>query len=178
MGKINKRELSKTVSERSGISAAAARDLVGHVFAAITEELCKGNSLTIAGFGTWRMNTCPPRVGRNVNNGEVIAIPPRTRVAFKAGAALRREAESSIEPEIYFGAGVAASTELKAVFERLFGSETPDLASAEVRARIHAAASTEADREAIEFFESLMRRQIKEGDSVDEPAKSDEPVKS
>ncbi len=158
MTKVSKRRLAEIVSERAELSVTAASDLVSHVFAAITEELAKGNSVTMTGFGTWRMKVCPPRIGRDLRDGSQISIPPRTRVTFKAGAGLRRTTESSIDPEVFFGQGVPRSTELDSVFARLFGSDAETLDLAKVREQIREAigANAGAERDAVDFFTALM----------------------
>lgn len=155
MTRIHRRQLSELVSARAGVSRTAARELIAHVFDAISEELAKGNSVTVSGFGTWRMKVSAPRRCRSPRGDGEVAVPPRTRVAFKAGAALRRTAESSVEPEVFFGRGIGRESELGGIFARLFGLDPESLDQEEVRHRIRDVLANSADEEAAEFFAAL-----------------------
>jgi nucleoid DNA-binding protein len=176
MTKVCKGHLARLVSERAGVSLGRARELLSHVFDAITQELARGNSVTMSGFGTWRMKVCPPRSCHDLHSGRQVTVPPRTRVGFRAGAGLRRAAETSIESEVFYGEGVACTTELDTVFAKLFGVTPAGLERAgmdreEVVSRIAEALDPGADREAAEFFQAMWRRASKpdEADKALEP---------
>ncbi|MFK7742482.1 MAG: HU family DNA-binding protein [Planctomycetota bacterium] len=184
MTRLGKRQLIQLLSERSDLSKAAVGELLGLFQAVVSEQLAKGDSVTLPGFGSWRMQVRAPRVTRSVRDGKKIAIPPRTRVAFRAGAGLKRAAESSIDPRVYFGDGAAAQDELDTVFANLFGDSDPNLGRDEVRQRIHDAVGSDAEREAVDFFAALWEWQTDSarkqdvlaggsGDEADAPAARD-----
>ena len=52
---MNKLELIKEVSGRAGLTQVATKDVVDAVLDVITNELIKGEKVTIAGFGTFEV---------------------------------------------------------------------------------------------------------------------------
>ena len=54
-----------------------------------TEELKKGNKISIVGFGTFAVSERAAREGRNPRTGETVQIAARRAVTFKPGAALK-----------------------------------------------------------------------------------------
>lgn len=73
------------------VSKAQAERGVKAVWDVIHEQLAAGESVRIAGFGTFSTRVNKPREGRNPQTGEVIHIP-ETRVAkFTPVAALKKD---------------------------------------------------------------------------------------
>ena len=56
---------------------------------AMSESLIKGHRIEIRGFGSFTVNSRPPRLGRNPRSGESVAIPEKRVPHFKPGKALR-----------------------------------------------------------------------------------------
>ena len=56
---------------------------------AIAEALAAGERVEIRGFGSFVVNTRPPRMGRNPRTGEAVAIPEQRLPHFKPGKELR-----------------------------------------------------------------------------------------
>ena len=155
MGRVGRGQLAKIVSEHSGVPESTVRRVLSQVFTAITEELAKGNSVTMTGFGTWRTKIYTPRTGRNPQDGSSIEIPARTRVVFKTGSKLRSRVEHSIDPEIFFGDGIAEATELEGALAHLFGATPETFHLEEATARIREVLGADSEREAEEFFTAL-----------------------
>ena len=86
---MNKSELAAHVATQTALSRAQADAAVGAVFSAIGEALAGGESVVIAGFGTFTTKERGARQGRNPSTGEAIAIAASRAPAFKAGKALR-----------------------------------------------------------------------------------------
>lgn len=86
---MNKLELIKEVSERAGLTQVATKDVVEAVLYVITNELIKGEKVTIAGFGTFEVRERAERMGRNPQSGETMLIAASKNVKFKAGKALK-----------------------------------------------------------------------------------------
>lgn len=86
---MNKTDLAAHVATRASLSRAEAHAAVGAVFATITEALAGGESVAIAGFGTFSTRPRPARRGRNPRTGAPIAIAASTTPSFKAGKGLR-----------------------------------------------------------------------------------------
>ena len=87
---MNKSDLSARVAEAASLSRTEADSALTAMCSAIAEALAEGESVAIAGFGTF--STTPPRPARQARNprtGESIAIAASNAPAFKAAKALR-----------------------------------------------------------------------------------------
>ena len=86
---MNKAELTARVAARTSMSKAGADAAVSAVFTTIADVLASGETVAIAGFGTFSTRSRPARQGRNPRTGESIAIAASTAPSFKAGKTLR-----------------------------------------------------------------------------------------
>ena len=59
------------------------------IYAVIREALAQGQGVSLPGLGSFSVTLHAARAGRNPRTGEIIAIPARRRVHFKAGKGLR-----------------------------------------------------------------------------------------
>lgn len=155
MSKVGKRRLAALVAEQADVSRADATRVLAAAFEVITTQLAQGHRVTIPGFGGWEIRVHAPRRGRDPRTGEPLNIPPRTRVAFRAGNQLRKRTETSIDPEVFYGDGVARGTELSSVFSNLFGLDLATLDIEQFRERLRQALSPEIDQQARDFFADL-----------------------
>ena len=90
---IHKSELSKMVAERLGINQAAAGDAISAVLDSIEQALSENNRVTLTGFGTFSVRERAARQMRAIagdNAGQMINVPTRKYVAFKAGSTLEQ----------------------------------------------------------------------------------------
>ncbi len=79
-----------SIAAAAGITKKAAAASLEAVVDLVTGELKKGNSVTITGFGTFRVSNRAARTGVNPRNpSEKIKIPAMKIPAFKAGKALK-----------------------------------------------------------------------------------------
>ena len=86
---MNKTELIAAVAEKAGLKKTESSKAVDAVVAAITEELKKGDKVTLIGFGTFETRNRAARTGRNPQTGKEIKIKASKAPAFKAGKALK-----------------------------------------------------------------------------------------
>lgn len=86
---MNKAELVEVVSRSAGISKSASEKVLEGAFDAIKGALRKGHSVTLVGFGTFRVGKREARVGRNPRTGEEIRILAAKVPKFSAGKALK-----------------------------------------------------------------------------------------
>jgi DNA-binding protein HU-beta len=87
---MNKGDLINLAASAAGITKKSATSALDAVLDAITAELSKGNSVTLTGFGTFRVSARAARKGVNPRNpNQKISIPAMTLPAFKAGKALK-----------------------------------------------------------------------------------------
>ncbi len=85
---MNKSDLVNVIAEKSGVTKGKAEDMLKATIDAITEELAAGGSLTLIGFGTFKVQNRAARNGRNPRTNEVINIPAKTVVKFSPGKSL------------------------------------------------------------------------------------------
>ncbi len=78
------------IAAAAGITKKAASASLEAVVDLVTAELKKGNTVTITGFGTFRVSHRAARTGVNPRNpSEKIKIPAMKIPTFKAGKALK-----------------------------------------------------------------------------------------
>lgn len=92
---MNKTELIATVADKAGTTKADATTALDAVLDAIADQLAGGNSVVLAGFGTFETRDRAARSGRNPQTGESIQIAASTSAAFKPAAALKRRVAGS-----------------------------------------------------------------------------------
>ena len=86
---MTKAQIAARVAARASMSRAGADAAVNAVFPTIADALAGGETVTIAGFGTFSTKSRPARQGRNPRTGESIAVAASNRPSFKAGKTLR-----------------------------------------------------------------------------------------
>ena len=85
---MKKSDLSAVVAAEASLSRADAETAVNAVLGSIGDALAKGETVSIAGFGTFTVKDRPARQGRNPRTGESIAIAASKVPSFKAGKGL------------------------------------------------------------------------------------------
>ena len=86
---MTKVELIAAVATEAGLSKKDAEKAVNTMLATITEELKKGEKVSLVGFGTFEVRERPERQGRNPQTKEPMTIVASKLPAFKAGKALK-----------------------------------------------------------------------------------------
>ena len=86
---MKKSDLATQVAADVSLSRAEAEQAVNTVLSAIGDALARGESVSIAGFGTFSVKSRPERQGRNPRTGETITIAASNVPSFKPGKALR-----------------------------------------------------------------------------------------
>lgn len=72
---------------------------VSVILAAMQNALAGGQRIEIRDFGSFSVNTTPPRTGRNPKTGVSVLVPTRCRPHFKPGKALRERVALAPCPE-------------------------------------------------------------------------------
>jgi DNA-binding protein HU-beta len=85
---MNKAQLVDEVAKVT-CTKKEADAVVNAMFAAIQKALKKGDSVAIAGFGTFGVSKRKARKGRNPQTGEEIKISAKKVPVFKAGKGLK-----------------------------------------------------------------------------------------
>ena len=86
---MNKEDLIKSVAEQVQTTKVNASQAVDAIFDSITESLKKGDSVTLVGFGSFKVTKRAARNGRNPRTGEPLSIPAATIPSFSPGKGLR-----------------------------------------------------------------------------------------
>ena len=85
---MNKTEFINAVAEQSGLSKVDSKKAVEAFIQTISNEMKEGGKISLLGFGSFSTTEKAARKGVNPKTKEVIDIPARTVVKFKAGAEL------------------------------------------------------------------------------------------
>ena len=90
---MNKQDLVKLVSEKTGITKEAAGQAQKTVIEAIASALEKGDSVSLIGFGSFKVVERAARGGRNPSTGEKIQIPASKAVKFTPSKVLKERVQ-------------------------------------------------------------------------------------
>ena len=85
---MNTTEPTNAVAETSGLSKVDAKKAVDAFVETVTSELKAGGKIALLGFGSFSVAEKSARKGVNPRPKEVVDIPARKVVKFKAGAEL------------------------------------------------------------------------------------------
>lgn len=86
---MKKSEIIDALANQTGLTKADVEKVYNATFDLFKNELGKGNSVAVAGFGTFKISERAARDGRNPRTGETIKIAASKNVGFKAGTALK-----------------------------------------------------------------------------------------
>jgi DNA-binding protein HU-beta len=86
---MRKKELVAKIAETAGLKEKDAAAALQAFVDVVGDELKKGESVQIIGFGTFDVSERAARTGRNPANGEEIQIKASKAPRFKAGKALK-----------------------------------------------------------------------------------------
>ncbi len=86
---MNKAELTATVAKKLVLSNAKAAAAVNAVLDTIDVTLCRGETVTIAGFGKFDLAKSPARKGHNPRTMKPLDIPAKTSIKFRPAVNLK-----------------------------------------------------------------------------------------
>jgi len=87
---MTKQDLIAGAAQKTGVTKKAAQEVLDTMLEMITKSLKKGETVTITGFGTFRVSKRSARKGVNPRKpSEIIKIPAMKLPAFKAGKTLK-----------------------------------------------------------------------------------------
>lgn len=87
---MTKSDLVASIAEKAGLTKKAGGDALEAFIATITENLSKGEQVTITGFGTFKISHRKARTGVNPQNPtQKIQIKASNVPTFKAGKQLK-----------------------------------------------------------------------------------------
>ncbi len=86
---MNRMELVEKIAEKNAISKAEANRILGTVIDEVMAAVKGGESLTLVGFGTFKLQDRPARTGRNPATGAAITIPAAKVPKFVPSSAFK-----------------------------------------------------------------------------------------
>ena len=86
---MNKTELIDAMAEKTGLTKKNAEAALNAFVETVSEELVKGEKVSLVGFGTFEVSERAEREGRNPQTGETMKIAASKAPKFKAGKALK-----------------------------------------------------------------------------------------
>ena len=86
---MHKTDLIKQIANDTGLSQKDASSALESFLSTATKALKKGETITLIGFGTFKITQTAARKGRNPQTGKEIQIPASKRVRFTAGKGLK-----------------------------------------------------------------------------------------
>lgn len=95
-GTVTRADLAEAVYREIGLSRTESSDLVESVIDHISEALLRGETVKLAGFGTFSLRDKKQRIGRNPKTGEAVPITPRRVLVFKASQVMRERVDSAL----------------------------------------------------------------------------------
>ena len=92
---MTKSELIARLAERYPQLVAKDADFaVKTLLDAMGDALTTGQRIEIRGFGSFSLNSRPPRIGRNPKSGDTVMVPEKRVPHFKPGKALREAVDA------------------------------------------------------------------------------------
>ncbi|MDN5785725.1 HU family DNA-binding protein [Pseudorhodobacter sp.] len=83
MGTVSKSDIIRDTAEKTGTSAAAAKEIVEAFLGLVSERAEAGETVSLIGFGRFSVKDRPARVGRNPATGAPVDIPASRKLTFK-----------------------------------------------------------------------------------------------
>ncbi len=85
---MNKAEFISAIAEKAGITKSDAHKAMNAFMEVTGDTLKNGEGITLLGFGTFSVKGRPSRTVRNPRSGNMIKVPAKRFVRFKAGRTL------------------------------------------------------------------------------------------
>jgi len=86
---MNKGELVEVISEKTGVQKNTVALIINETHETIIAKLKEGDSVKIAGFGTFLTTKREARKGRNPKTGATVDIPEKTVAKFRPGKVMK-----------------------------------------------------------------------------------------
>ncbi len=85
---MNKGELVASIAKAGVMTKVRAERVLNNILANMSDAMEKGERVTIAGFGSFRVVERATQKGRNPQTGQAIEIPAHNVVKFRPGKKL------------------------------------------------------------------------------------------
>lgn len=92
---MNKTELIETLASKTESSKASVARVLDAFTETVSEELTKGNSVQLVGFGSFVTSNRAARTAKNPRTGDPVKVEAKTVAKFKPGSKLAEAVNSS-----------------------------------------------------------------------------------
>lgn len=89
--KITKANLVEKIHEQSKTDQKDISNIIDLLFNEIKENIKKGNTIELRGFGTFKVKYSERKVARNPKTGESVTVEPHYKATFTPGKELQGE---------------------------------------------------------------------------------------
>ena len=86
---MNKSELIDAIAKEAGLTKADAGKALDAITSSVTGALKSGDTVSLIGFGTFKVSKRAARTGRNPRTGAELKIAASNAPVFSAGKALK-----------------------------------------------------------------------------------------
>ena len=94
---MTRSDLVAQLAERFGqLTHRDTEFAVKTILDAMSAALAKGHRIEIRGFGSFALNSRPPRIGRNPKSGDKVMVPEKRVPHFKPGKQLRERVDAMV----------------------------------------------------------------------------------
>ncbi|MCK9572078.1 MAG: integration host factor subunit beta [Candidatus Omnitrophica bacterium] len=88
---MTKKDIILKVSDETNIKQIDVKKVVQRTFDCIIDALIRGEKIELRNFGVFKIKQRRSRIGRNPRTNQVIPVPPRKVVIFKAGLEMKQK---------------------------------------------------------------------------------------
>ena len=88
---MTKKDIILKVADESGLKQTDVKIVVQKTFDYMVEALVRGEKIELRNFGVFKIKERKSRTGRNPRTNQVIPVPPRKVVVFKAGLEMKQK---------------------------------------------------------------------------------------
>ncbi len=96
VGTVTRADLAEALYREIGLSRTESAALVEAVIDQIIDALIRGETVKLAGFGTFSLRDKNERIGRNPKTGEEVPITSRRVLTFKPSQVMRERVDSAL----------------------------------------------------------------------------------
>lgn len=96
---VTRADLAEAVYREIGLSRTESAALVESVIDNVIDALLRGESVKLAGFGTFSLRDKAERMGRNPKTGKAVPITSRRVLSFKPSQVVRERVDTALTPQ-------------------------------------------------------------------------------
>ena len=93
---LTKSDITHSIYREIGLSQKESSELVKSIFSKIESALVSGETVKLAGFGTFATRDKSERIGRNPKTGKAVVIAPRRVLTFKPSEKLNARVNKAL----------------------------------------------------------------------------------